>query len=295
MSFKCAAHKRCRRGEVQSINATQENKPRLPRMAASSYLNTAPLIWSFAHGIRRREVELFTDAAPARCADLLAGGEVDVALVPVIEYQRRSDLIAVPGVCVGSRRRVRSVVLVTRGRELHEVKSVALDVQSRTSAALVNIIFREFLNRAPQLSPAAPDLQAMLECHDAALLIGDPAMVFPREELRVYDLAELWREYTGLGFVFAMWMTRRRNGRVFDPVRNIDFAGARNEGLGQIPEITLKYEAELGLARAELRRYLEENICFTLDEELQAGLRLYFKLAYKHGGAEANRSLELLV
>lgn len=262
-------------------------------MAASSYLNTAPLIWSFAQGPRRREVELFTDAAPARCADLLIGGAVDVALVPVIEYQRHPDFIAVPGVCVGSRRRVRSVVLVTRGVELRDVRSVALDVQSRTSAALVNIIFREFLGRAPRLAPAAPDLQAMLRRHDAALLIGDPAMVFPREQLRVYDLAELWREYTGLGFVFAMWMARRYDVAL-DAVRGVDFAAARDEGLGQIPEIALKYEAELKLPRAELRRYLEESICFTLDGELEDGLRFYFQLAHKHGAAEGNRPLEFL-
>ncbi len=85
-----------------------------PRVAASSYLNTAPLIWSFARGGRRGEVELLTDTAPARCADMLARGEVEAALVPVIEYQRIPELLVVPDVCVGSRERVRSVVLVMK-------------------------------------------------------------------------------------------------------------------------------------------------------------------------------------
>ena len=90
------------------------NDYRLPRMAASSYLNTAPLIWSFIQGSQRGAVELSTDKAPARCAEMLASGEVDVALVPVIEYQRLSDILIIPDVCVGSRSAVRSVVLATK-------------------------------------------------------------------------------------------------------------------------------------------------------------------------------------
>ncbi|PYS78825.1 MAG: hypothetical protein DMF66_04945, partial [Acidobacteria bacterium] len=101
------------------------------RVAASSYLNTAPLIWSFARGPRRGEVELLTDTAPARCADMLARGQVEAALVPVVEYQRLPETAIVPGVCVGARREVQSVVLVTRGAPLEEVRSVALDTSSR--------------------------------------------------------------------------------------------------------------------------------------------------------------------
>ena len=91
-----------------------EAEHRHPRIAASSYLNTAPLIWSFIDGSQRDAVELFTDTAPARCTDMLVRGEVDAALVPVIDYQRMSDVAIVPDVCVGSRTAVRSVALVTR-------------------------------------------------------------------------------------------------------------------------------------------------------------------------------------
>src|SRR5215212_2441841 len=191
-----------------------------PRVAASSYLNTAPLVWSFARGRRRGEVELVTDTAPARCADMLARGQVEAALVPVIEYQRLPETAVVPGVCVGARREVHSVVLVTRGKDLEEVGSVALSIESRTSAALVEVIFREFVGRVPKLEPFVPTLEEMLREHDAALVIGDPAMTFRREGLRVYDMAALWREFTGLGFVFAMWMVHESSaGRIGD----IDF------------------------------------------------------------------------
>ncbi|HEV7859286.1 MAG TPA: menaquinone biosynthesis protein [Pyrinomonadaceae bacterium] len=262
-----------------------------PRLAASSYLNTAPLIWSFIHGSRRGQVQLLTDTAPARCALMLARDEVLAALVPVIEYQRMDEVLAVPGVCVGSRERVRSVVLVTRGLELKDVRRVALSRESRTSVALVQIIFREFLGLEPELKSYAPDLSMMLRENDAALIIGDPAMVFPREGLRVYDMASLWREQTGLGFVFAMWMAREASAR---RVQAVDFAGARDEGLEHVDEIAALYEGELGLPRGELREYLLENISFTLDEEMRAGLDLFYRLAHKHGIIPALRPLKML-
>jgi chorismate dehydratase len=277
---------------LSESNVTEfESAERLPRVAASSYLNTAPLVWSFAHGERRREVELVTDAAPSRCAQMLARGTVDAALVPVIEYQRMADVLIVPRVCVAARREVRSVVLVTRGAPLEEVRSVALDTSSRTSAALVRVIFREFVEREPVFAPSEPDLREMLRHNDAALVIGDPAMTFERAGLRVYDLAALWREQTGLGFVFAMWMAR---AGVSERVGRVDFAGARDEGLARVEEIAAGYERELGLPRAALVSYLRENICFELDDELRAGLELFYQLSQRHGVIESLRPFKTL-
>ena len=251
----------------------------MPRIAASSYLNTAPLIWSFLYGSGRHEVELLRHEAPARCAQLLAQGEVDAALVPVIEYQRIPEITVVRGVCVGSRSRVLSVVLVTQNLELKDVRTVSLDRSSRTSVALIRIIFREFLGFEPEWKPAKPDLNAMLLESDAALIIGDPAMTFSRESLRVFDMAALWREHTGLGFVFAMWMVREA---AVERVRVVDFARARDEGLEHVEEIAAGYEEKLNLSRDELRAYLLENICFELDEEMLAGLNLFYNLADRH-------------
>lgn len=260
-------------------------------MAASRYLNSAPLIWSFIHGRMREDVRLLTDTAPARCAEMLARAEVEAALVPVIEYQRIPEIVVVPEVCVGARSRVRSVVLVTRGAQLKDVRSVALDTSSRTSAALVQIIFREFLRVQPEWRPTAPDLKGMLDGSDAALLIGDPAMTFPRDGLRVYDLANLWREYTGLGFVFAMWMAR---ASAADKVLAIDFKGARDEGLARVDEIVAHYEATLKLPPKELRAYLLENISFELDAEMRAGLNLFYSLAQEHGIISDARPLKMI-
>ncbi|PYS89510.1 MAG: hypothetical protein DMF64_17535 [Acidobacteria bacterium] len=281
------------RGVVGGMRAIgrYEEQANVPRIGASSYLNTAPLIWSFVHGARAGAVQLTTDAAPARCADLLARGAVEAALMPVIEYQRLPEVVLVSDACVGARTEVRSVVLVTRCATLREVRTIALDESSRTSAALVQIIFREFLGREPRTEATQPDVHAMLSEHDGALIIGDPAMTFARAGLYVHDLARLWREHTGLGFVFALWMAHEHAA---SSVRAVDFAAARDEGLAHTEEIIAQYEAELGLPRAELRTYLHDNLCFELNAEMRAGLELYFQLAHKHGLAPAARTLQWL-
>lgn len=268
---------------------TTSDQNNRPRIAASSYLNTAPLIWSFIHGSQREQVELFTDTAPGRCGEMLERNEVDVALVPVIEYQRIPDIAIIPDVCVGSRSAVLSVVLVTRRNNLKKVERVALDDSSRTSVALVKIIFREFLGFEPQWETSHPDLKSMLTQADAALIIGDPAMKIPRDQFQVFDLATLWHEFTGFGFVFAMWMARKDR---IDRVRQVDFAGARDEGLAHLDEIAAETEKELGLSPIEIKAYLTENIAFGMAEEMKSGLKLYFELALKHKLIAAAKPLE---
>ena len=260
------------------------------RLAASSYLNSAPLIWSFLHGPHKGTVE-FVEAVPARCAQLLSQREVEGALVPVIEYQRIDGGALVPNVCVGSQKEVLSVVLVSKNKRLENIQSVALDESSRTSATLVKVIFREFLEREPEWATRAPNLEEMLKKNDAALIIGDPGMAFPRQGLNIWDMASLWKEHTGLGFVFAMWMVR---DNAVEPARNVDFAGARDAGVAQIDEIVRSYQNKIPMRVEELRNYLTENIVFKVDESMERGLRLYFELAYKHRLIERVKPLRFI-
>jgi len=262
-----------------------------PRISASSYSNTAPLIWSFLYGSNHGKVELILDNAPARSAELLEQDRVDVALVPVIAYQTLSDVKLVPNVCVGAKQRVRSVCLVTHGMDLGDARTVALDASSRTSVALVKIIFREFLSREPEFSPAQPNVEQMLAHADAALIIGDPALAISNSrsrisnnDLRVFDLAELWRRHTGLGFVFAMWMSRHKQ-------LDIDFAAARDEGIANADSIAASYAANLPLSQAEIRDYLIGNIAYEPDDSMLGGMQLYFELAYKHKLIDENKEL----
>jgi chorismate dehydratase len=255
------------------------------RISASSYLNTAPLVWSFLYGQDHGKVEMILDNAPARSAELLSQRRVDAALVPVFAYQSMDDVYLVPDVCVGARDRVRSVCLATDGADLEDVRSVALDVSSRTSAAATKIIFNEFLGIEPEWRPAEPDIDRMLAGADCALLIGDPALRLAKKGFRVFDIAELWNRYTGLGFVFAMWMTRQRNSP-------IDFARSRDDGLANVDKIVANYVDQVDLTRDEIHGYLTQNICYSVDEEMRKGMELYFKLALKHELISENKSLK---
>lgn len=266
----------------------------VPRISASSYSNTAPLVWSFLYGRDHGKVELILDNAPARSADLLIEDRVDAALVPVIAYQMIDKVRLIQDVCVGAKRRVRSVCLVTKGEELTEVKSVALDVSSRTSVALTKIIFREFIGIEPEWRDSQPDVAEMLFSSDAALIIGDPALTVSEHPttvegtpLKIFDLAELWNKHTGLGFVFAMWMTRR------DKVP-VDLAAARDEGLANLASIAANYSSTTGLDAADMLTYLSENISYSIDGSMERGMDLYFQLAQKHGLIESRRLLEFV-
>ncbi|MEO7540170.1 MAG: menaquinone biosynthesis protein [Pyrinomonadaceae bacterium] len=298
-----------------------------PRISASSYSNTAPLVWSFLYGRNHGSVEIILDNAPARSAALLSEDRVDAALVPVIAYQMIEGLRLVPDVCVGARERVRSVCLVTGGMDLADVRSVSLDVSSKTSVVLTKIIFREFIGFEPEWRSAEPNVVDMLAVSDAALLIGDPALALssppykggvddmaplppeegwhrppvtgwreggrrgsndepptPRSALRTFDLADLWHHYTGLGFVFAMWMTRHQT-------MDIDFAAARDEGLEHLSEIIANYESDIHLGPDQMRSYLSENISYSIDESMRKGMELYFRLASTNRLTASNRLL----
>jgi chorismate dehydratase len=237
----------------------------LPYIAASSYLNAAPLCYSFMHGSQQDRCRFLSDAAPSRCADLLREGQADAALIPVIEYQRIKGLRIVPGACVSSRKSVRSVLLASKV-PIDRVRRVALDISSRTSAALIQIILGRFHGLSPVYQTFSPRIQDMLETNDAALLIGDPAMLIDRSGLHVYDLAEEWIKHTDLPFVFAFW--------AFRPDK---------EGVLNIGRIAEAYSTNLGLPQEDLVRYLTENINFDLDERSLQGLRLYYQLALECG------------
>ena len=261
------------------------------RISASSYSNTAPLIWSFLYGSQRGRFEIILDNAPARSAELLRDKRVDAALVPVIEYKRIADISLVPDVCVGAREKVRSVCLVTKGADLNKVKTAALDISSRTSVALTKIIFREFFGIEPHYKTSKPNLAEMLKDNDCALLIGDPSLTIDEQAYRKFDLVETWRSFTNFGFVFAMWMT---NNDSIEEVRNIDFAMIRDEGLNHLDEIVSNYETEIPLTKEEFKKYLSENISYSIDDSMQKGLELYFKLAHKNGLCENNSGLRFL-
>jgi chorismate dehydratase len=227
---------------------------------------------------------------PAVIADRLRDGSLDVGLVPSIELARIPGLLVVPGLAIAATHEVRSVLLVSQV-PVAEIRSVALDENSRTSAALVRILLAERYGIEPEYRPARADLGAMLAAADAALLIGDPALAVPREQYVVLDLAGEWLELTGLPFVFAVWAARAEAApRIPAGI----FAASLETGLAQLDAIVDETAAETGLSEAVLRDYFTRNLSFRMGPAEQAGLAEYLRRAARAGLAPAGGPLEFL-
>jgi len=261
--------------ESQTVKATKL------RLAAAPFLNTRPLI----AGLQAETppgVELQI-CSPAEGARRLAERECDLALLPVAALARQGDLVAVPGICIGARHRVGSVLLVSEV-PAHELTTVALDQSSRTSVVLARVLLRE--RRATRGEPRyearpAAELPGCVGGTRGAVIIGDTALqsVAQRRFAYVYDLAELWRALTGKPFVFAVWAGRAE-------VVDADVAGLLQRslahGLARLDEIAAD-AARHGVDPMRARRYLREELCFTLDEELVAGADEYMARAAEAG------------
>ncbi len=257
------------------------------RVGIVNYLNSKPLAWSFLKGLHQDVLQAEYDS-PAEVAERLAAGRLDVGLIPSIEVQRIPGLRLLPGLCVAATREVRSVLLVL-GRPVEQIERVALDLNSRTSAALVRILLQDRYGRAPQCITAPPVLDRMLAEADAALLIGDPALRVDRQRYRVLDLAAEWRQLTGLPFVFAVWAVRKE---VDLPGLEVYFEDSLATGLAELEELIGGASRELGLDAGELRRSLTENLSFRLGREELAGLEEFFRRAREHGLIAGLRPIE---
>lgn len=258
------------------------------RVGIVDFLNSKPLAWGFRPGLCPPG---FAPSfhPPARVADLLARGELEVGLIPAIEVQRIPGLTVLPGLSVASIREVRSVLLVL-GRPLAEVSRVALDLNSRTSAALVRILLADRHGLAPEYVPARPDPEAMLAEADAALVIGDPALKVDRERYPILDLAAEWRQLTGLPCVFAVWAVAPG---VDLGEHQAYFQESLERGLASLPALVAESSAELGLPPAEVETYLTDNLSYRLGAEELRSLTEYYRRAHAHGLIAAPRPLAI--
>ena len=256
------------------------------RISAISYLNTAPLMWDFERGHLAQHFEI-TYTVPSLCAQALQSGEADIGIIPAIAYQTIPDLLVIPEVAIAARGPVRSILLVSKV-PVEQINSVAVDTSSRTSVALLEILFRKgWLAKTaqaaslPKFFGQAPNLETMLAANDAALLIGDPALTVDRAKYHTVDLAEAWHRATGKPFVFAFWAVRRAAiAEHADPAQFAAiFQHSRDHGLARLDEIAREWAPRVGISEAEVRDYLSRNIDFTFGEANQAGLELFFRLA----------------
>ena len=265
------------------------------RIAAIGFLNPAPLMWDFEHpplsdGLAQRyRIDRMT---PSECAARLADGRADIGLIPIASLATTPALRILPGCTIASKDWVRSLVLVHRASQpLAALRSVAADTASRTTLAYARILFHKWSNPEVPFLPMAADLDRMLERADAAIAIGDPALLaleersnrFERtgEELVYLDLAHEWRALTGLAFVSAVWgaaPSAARDERIAE-----DFVRSRDNGLANIEVLVQEWSKRVPIPENTIRSYLTANIHYVLDEECVEAMRGFFRIAAECG------------
>jgi chorismate dehydratase len=273
---------------------TSTPQPRL-RVAAINFLNPAPLMWDFEHPplaaplAERYQIDRML---PAECADRLASGQAEIGLVPIAALAANPGLRILPGCTIAAKGRVRSLLLVHRASQpLTALRSVAADTASRTTVAYTRILFHRWGNPAVPFIPAAGDLDRMLDQADAAILIGDPALLAleeqanrferTREELCYVDLAEEWTALTSLPFVSAVWGAAC-SGPLLEYIAQ-DLIQSRNHGLENIETLVAEWSLKLPIPEDTIRTYLTTNIHYILDEECIEGMRVFFRTAAELG------------
>jgi chorismate dehydratase len=252
------------------------------QIGAVSYLNSRPLIEGLEGLLPSANLVL---DYPSRLADALSNGQLDVALIPSIEYFRRPGYEVISDACVAARGEVLSVKLYCR---VHpgQIRTLALDEGSRTSAALTKVILAERYGVIPKTEPLRMESTTTDSSADAVLLIGDRAMHSPEESFtEVMDLGQFWYDWTGLPFVFAMWVARREvNTEGVDEA----LSHARDLGIANVADIAREEAPRLGISETLAHTYLTRNLHYHLTSAERSGLKLFSELAAQHNLVKPN-------
>ena len=263
--------------------------PHRLRVAAIRFLNPAPLMWDFEHPPENARLAARYDVhytLPALCADDLLAGRAGLGLIPVASLT--PELAIVRGCVIASLAQVRSILLIVRGnRPLADVRSIATDTASRSSVAYTRVLFRRFLGVDPQFHDQAADPIHMLQHADAALLIGDPALL-AREACAAIetvlgpcqwiDLAEQWKAHTGLPWVAAVWAAdpaALSRSRLAPEQVTADLLHSRDAGLRHIDSIVEDWTARIALPPSTIHTYLTHNIHYRLDDACIAAIHRF--------------------
>ena len=260
-----------------------QSPPNKLRVAAINFLNPAPLMWDFEHPplaaeLAQRYSLHYTQ--PALCADELLAARADLGLIPIASLT--PELAIVPGCTIASLNEVRSIqLIVKKTHTLTTVRTIAADTASRSSLAYAEILFRKFLNTHPTFLPAAADPIAMLQHADAAILIGDPALLALESRDHIegtigpcqwHDLAQEWHIRTDLPWVAAVWAVRpealsQSQSPLTAAQLTEDLEASRNHGLLNIEKLVEQWTPRIAIPPATIRHYLSSNIHYVLNTD----------------------------
>ncbi|MCU0404459.1 MAG: menaquinone biosynthesis protein [Chitinophagaceae bacterium] len=237
------------------------------RVGAVSYLNTKPLLYGIEQSEIRKYIDLSVDY-PSEVARKLKGNEIDTGLVPVAVLPELADFYIDADYCIGANGPVKSVSVFS-DVPLSQVETILLDYQSRTSVALTRILLKHHWKLSPKLVPAYPGYQEEIKGTTAGVVIGDRAFLQRKVSKMDYDLAEAWKDFTGLPFVFAAWVANKELPETF-----IDAFNSANEwGLSRIDQVV---EAN-PFPHYDLHEYYTHNISYLLDETKRLGMQKFLE------------------
>ena len=203
---------------------------------------------------------------PARIAQMLLNNEIDVGLVPVAIIPQMQEHFIITDYCIGAEGAVGSVCLFSEV-PLEKIEKVLLDYQSKTSVALAKVLIRNYWNISPVLEDAREDFREHIQGTTAAVVIGDRAFEQRRQSTYIYDLAETWKTFTGLPFVFAAWIANKKLPAEFIELFNL----ANKTGLQSIDKVV----TENPYAFYDLDFYYHHNISYQLTTEKLKGLQKF--------------------
>lgn len=263
------------------------------RFGLHEFLNAQPLLVPLLNIAEETGLEMVV-GVPSRLAEKLKAGSLDLAMIPTVEYLKEADRYRLlDGICIASRQKVSTVLLIAKV-PVREIKTLALDERSRTSVALLKILFGKEFPRQMVYEPQPPDPDAMLRAHDAALIIGDQNFTLPTlpQATEVYDLSEEWFLKTGKTFVHAVIAVREGvvwEKRIYDALHS-----AKVEGILNIPTIANSFASARGLDSAVCEDYLRHKIIYDLGREELEGLALFQQLCLARGLIPAQHTLQFV-
>jgi chorismate dehydratase len=256
---------------------------RVLRVGSVSFLNAKPLIY----GLEAAENLELSLAVPSRLLAGLREGRLDIALLPVIDYQRMEGLSVVPSGGIGCDGETLTVRIFSKC-PMTQIQTLACDTDSHTSVALARVIFAERYGMRPKFVDWTRSEEQ--PC-DAKLLIGDKVVCEePAGFEHQIDLGSAWRELTGLPFVFAVW-TARKGVDLGELPRRLE--EAKRAGLANVSEIVKKYAIGKGWPAGLALQYLTVYLKFDIGARQLEAIRLFHRLAEKHGMIEGVRELEI--
>ncbi len=230
-----------------------------------SYLNTKPLIYGFQKGMMQDKLDLVIDY-PANIAAALLNDQIDIGLVPVAIIPELKEHHIISDYCIAADGEVASVCLFSEV-PLEQITTILLDYQSRTSVALLKILLKEHWDIQPELVNASANYEADIVGTTAGLVIGDRAFAQRLKSTYSYDLAQAWKDLTGLPFVFAAWVSNKALPQGFVD----DFNRANALSLQSIDQVVAENPYDL----FDLKKYYTEYINYHLTDTNAVGLQCF--------------------